>query len=462
MDMPLPRVLVLAAAAACLPATASADAPWSAPRPLGGSGGVDTLLTTQIGGRVLVTGASDTRAPTAVTKLAADGTARGRQALPVAYPRAARFGRAGVVLAGSRPTALVRGGDPARAPVVVSVGSVRPIHGLGAPQALPGTRGEWVDAVGGRPGSLAGTVAVVTSTMYGRGQRTRSVWLGRNGRFRRALRFRLGTYARGAAVAVGPEGEVLVAWQTRTAILARQLDRKGRPGPVRRLGAGRQSSLQARIADDGRREVAWQSQRVSEGDALTPSRVLYTSAPAGGRFAPARQVGGSSVTGTGRYVAGTVRLLGTGPSTSVLGWTQFDGARFRVQVADVARGVVAPPQTVSPADDDAILGDLAVSAAGARLVLWLTNTRGADGSGPQRVAAAVQPPGAAAFGPPELVSEPVEPQGSPGFAGTIVPFVPFAAFDERGGTAGRAFAAWTTLDRTVKVAVSEVRGAPAG
>jgi hypothetical protein len=145
-------------------------------------------------------------------------------------------------------------------------------------------------------------------------------------------------------------------------------------------------------------------------------------------------VGGSSLTGTGRSVARPgVRLVATGPNASALAWTQYDGTRFRVAVADVAAGRVRTPQTVSPADDDAVLGDLASSPAGGRLVLWRTGTRGADPGGAQRVAAAVRSPGAAAFGAPELMSEPVGPPGTAAAAATTVPSAPSAAVDQRDG-----------------------------
>jgi hypothetical protein len=448
--MTLPRAVVLIiAAAAAVPAGAAADAPWSAPAPVDGIGSTTTLLTTQGGRRILV-GTSNSRSlasPTVVARVQADGSTARRQTLAIAYAKAATFRRAGVVVAGSRPG--LTSGAAAKAPVVVALGSVRGIHGVGAPRALPGTGGQWVSAVGGNPAS--GTVAVVTASMYNPGAPTRSVWLYRDGAFRRALTFEAGTKARDAAVAVGARGDVLVAWQGHRTIYARHFGPTGRAGAVHRLGAGVQSALQARVDDDGRLEVAWQSQRVSEGVAETPATVSYTSAPRGGRFAAARVVGGSSPTGTGRHVMRPgVRLVGSGPNASVLAWTNYDGNRFRVQVADVAAGIVGTPQTVSPAGDDGVLGDLAASPAGGQLVLWLTATRGADPSGPQRVAAAFRPPGAAAFGPPELVSEPVGPAGTPA-ATAAVASAPSAAIDPRGG--GR-FAAWTALDQHTKVAAS--------
>ena len=443
--MSVPPVLPLVAAGAlALPGSAAAEPPWSAPRQVDDVQQTTALLTTQLGGRILVGMSGSRRAPTVVVRVRADGSTSHRQALPMRWARTATFRRAGVVVAGRRTAETSRGA--ARARVLVALGSVRGIHGIGKPRALPGTRGHETYAVGGHP--AGGTVAVVTGTAYGEGRQTRSVWLYRGTRFRRVLTFRVSRYARGAAVAVGPRGEVLVVWQERHTIRARSLRPSGRAGAAQTLGRARQSGIQARIDDEGRREVAWQSQRVSEGDALEPSVVSYTSAPRGRRFAPPAVVGGSSLTGTGRYVGGPVRLVGTGPATSALAWTQYDGSFFRVQVADVASGVVGTPQTVSPAGEEAVLGDLDATPGGGQLVLWQTGTRGGDPTGPQRVAAAVRAPGATTFGPPELVSEPVPADPSKAGAATV-PFPPSGAVDTRGGG---YFAAWTTLEYRTRIA----------
>ena len=445
--MALARVVAAVALAAAVPTAASAEAPWSAPAPIDGVSSTTTLLTTEIGGTVLV-GTSSSRSlasPTVVARVQADGSTTGRQTLAIAYAQAAGYERAGIVVAGSRPAQTTRGAE--RAPVLVARGSIRGLHGVGAPVALPGSAGQWVSSVGGNPASTV--VAVVTASMYNRGAPTRTLWLLRGGAFRRALTIRPGTNARDTSVAVGPRGDVLFAWQGHRAVYARHLGPTGRAGAAHRLGAGVQSALQTRIDDDGRLEVAWESQQISEGYTNTPSVVSYTSAAPGKGFAPARQVGGTSPTGTGRYVMRPgVRLVANGPNASVLGWTGYDGKHYRVQVADVAGGTVAAPQTVSAPDDDGVLGDLASSPAGGQLVLWLTGTAGHDPSGPQRVAAAVRPPGTAAYGAPEFVSEPTGPPG-PASNATTAPFAPSAAVDAR---AGRSFAVWTTLVQQTKVA----------
>jgi len=437
---------VLVAAAAAAPATASADVPWGASVPLDGISSATALLTTGIGGHVLV-GTSSARSlasPTVVARVQRSGATTHVQSLDLAYARAATFRRAGVVVAGSRPGVTTRAAE--RAPVLVALGSIRGIHDLGAPRALAGTQGEWVLAVAGNP--AGGTIALVTGSMYRTGRPRSTLWVRRGATFRRVLTIQTGIRSPETAVAVGSRGDVLVAWQGDRAVYARHIGSHGGVGARHRLGTGVQSALQARVDDDDRLEVAWESQRVGEGDAVTPAVVSYTSAAAGRSFARARTVGGSSLTGTGRYVMRPgVRLVATGPSRSLLAWTQYDGARFRVQVADVAAGRVSTPQTVSPPAEDCVLGDVASAPAAGDLVLWLTNTRGNDATGLQRVAAAVRRPGAAAFGAPELVSEAVAP--GPGATAMTVPTAPHAAVDPRDGG---DLAVWTTLDQHTMVA----------
>jgi hypothetical protein len=423
--MTVVRAALLLAAFAALPASAAAAAPWSPPRPAAGVTGVDGLLTTAGGARVLF-GVSPTRSLAVLAALGEDGTETGRQQLTIEHARATTSGER-IVVAGSRPAATARAAE--RAPVLVASGLA---GAVGAPRALPGTRGRWVSSLAGN----GRTVALVTANMYYRGVNERTLWIRRGGGFRRALTVRPGPSARDTAVAVGPRGDVLLVWHERRAIRALHVSRTGRAGRIQRIGTGVQSALQANLAS-GRMEVAWMSQRVGEGDAHTPARIAYVSAPRGGRFGRPRIVGRSSLLGTGRYVKRPgVRLLPAGGDRSLLAWTYYDGERFRVRVADVGAGAVGTSQTVSAPNDDAVLGDLAVSRQGA-LVAWLTGTRGNDPSGAQLVAAAFRAPGATAFGAPEVVSD------------DTVPYVPAVGIDD----AGRSLAAWSTPDQGSRVAV---------
>jgi hypothetical protein len=342
--------------------------------------------------------------------------------------RLAAYGSDHIALAGTRPAST--GAEAAAAHVELATGT--PAGGVGAPRALPGTAGQQLYALAG---SASGMVALVTGTVTGR--RERIVWIRRAGVVKRVLTIRVGDRARGAAVAVGSHGDVLVVWEDNHEIRSRHIGPTAHAGPVHRLGAGVQSAIQARYDDSGRQEIAWESQRVNEGDAASPATISYTSAARGHGFTAARVVGRDDLTGTGNYVSAPgVRLVGSGSDSSVLAFTAYDGAHFRVQVADVVAGRVQTPQTVSPDGEDAVLGDLAYARAGGTLVLWRSGTRGNDPSGPQRVFASTRGAGLPGFGAPEAVSEPIDPS-SP--ATNTVPSAPVGAVNPKTGTALAAF-----------------------
>lgn len=434
-------LLALGLATVVVPATARADTPWEPAQPVGGVSDVSALLSTEADGRILVGGSTERSlaSPTVVARLGADGVVNGRQTLPIAYAQAARFLRAGVLVAGSRPASTSAGA--AKAPVLVAVGSIRGTHGIGKPQALPGSRGDLVIAVGGNPES--GVVALVTASFYPAGPPHRVLWVRRGRTFRPELRLPSRASRVDAAVAVGSRGDVLVAFREHGSVFARHLGRTGHAGPVHRLGPHVQGRMQARVADDGRLEVAWLSQRVAEGFAGTPAFVAYVTAAPRHGFGKARILGRAPLTGNGVYVqAPGVRLVAAGPTTSSLAWTDYADGHFRVRVAEVEHGHVRAPQTVSSPGGDDVLGDLAATPTGARLVLWLTQTRGGSGTGLQRVAGAVRHPGAQSFGPPELVSPAPTGPGYVAANAVSVPYAPVAAIGERDG---RPIAAWTTL-----------------
>jgi hypothetical protein len=424
-------LLVAALAAALVPSTAWADAPWSAPATIPGASGYSAPVVFTGAGHGVVAAVGDpspVERRTVLTAVSADGTLGPSRQVDLFPDRLAAYGRDHIALADTRPAST--GAETAAAPVELATGT--PAGGVGAPRALPGTAGQQLYALAG---GAAGTVALVTGTITGR--RERIVWIRRGGVVKRVLTIAVGDQARGAAVAVGSHGDVLVVWEDAHQIRSRHIGPTGHAGPVHRLGAGVQSAIEARYDDSGRQEVAWESQRVSEGDAATPATISYTSAAGGHGFAAARVVGRDDITGTGKYVSAPgVRLVGSGGDSSVLAFTAYDGAHFRVQVADVAAGRVGTPQTVSPDGEDAVLGDLAYARAGGTLVLWRSGTRGADASGPQRVFASTRGAGLPGFGAPEAVSEPVD-SSSP--ATNTIPYASFGAVDPMTGAALAAF-----------------------
>ncbi len=429
------RLLPVALLAAAVgPAAAAADAPWSEPATIPGASGYDAELVFTLAGRgvLATTDASATNGQgTLLAPVGTDGRPGSGRRVRITGGLVAAYAKDHVLLAGTTPATTGAEADVAR--VEVAVGT--PAGGVGTPRALPQTTRQQLLAVAGGPD---GTAALVTGSYTG--HRERVVWIRRGGVTRRALTIRVGERARGAAVAVDSHGDVLVVYEDDHAIFSRHLGRTGRAAPAHRLGAGVQSLIQARFAESGRQEVAWISQRVSEGDAASPAVVSYTSAARGRGFTAARVVGRSNVTGAGRYVQGPgVRLVGSGSDSSILALTVHDGSRYRVRVADVVAGSVEAAQTVSPDGEDDVLGALAYARAGGTVVLWRTGTRGADASGPQRVVARVRPPGAVAFGPSEGVSPPVDSSSSQARDAATVPYAPGAAIDPVTGTALAAF-----------------------
>jgi hypothetical protein len=396
---------------------ALADAPWSPPVTLAGASGYGASVAMTPAGHAVVVSAGPTRdlpephtllgllaTTTLVTTVGADGRPAGAQLVGVSGALAATYGSDGIVLLGKRtPSTLAQARSAA---VRVAFGTA---GAIGPARTIPGTTRQQIYALAG---STRGTFAFVTGTISGR--RTRTVWVRRGEAIRRLLTIRVSERARGAAVAIGSHGDVLFAWEDQHKIFSRHIGPSGRAAAAHALGAGVQSSIQARYDDSGRQEVAWASQRVSEGDAITGATISYTSAARGGSFTRAVVIGRDDLMGSGRYVSAPgVRLVGSGSDSSVLAFTVYDGANFRVQEADAVAGRVQSPQTLSPAGVDAVLGDLAYARAGGSLVLWRSGVRGADPVGPQRVFASFRPAGTAAFGAPEAVSPATDVPAAP-------------------------------------------------
>jgi hypothetical protein len=167
--------------------------------------------------------------------------------------------------------------------------------------------------------------------------------------------------------------------------------------------------------------------------------VWFATAAPGHGFGSAHKIATVGQVGAGRYVAApAVRLLAVG-NDALLAYTGYDGANYRVEAQQIARGHLGGVQQLSPAGVDAVLGDAAVDAQGAQIVAWRSGVAGADPSGlpggqasHTPVLANVRPAGAVAFGAAELVSP----------ADTDVPLAPSAALDP---VSGRAIVAYGLL-----------------
>ena len=423
--MPRRRALLAALVVLGVGAPAAwADPPWTVPAVVPGAFSAPGGVVFTAAGHGLIAGpALDSLAehPTLVTPLDAAGRMGTGRPVAIFAGRLVTYGADGLALIGTRAAQTSAQADAA--PVLVATGKGA-TGAFGTPRALPGTAGQQVLAVAG---SARGTIALVTGT--GSGPRERIVWAGAGGAtLRRVLTIHVGTQARGASVAVGSHGDLLVAYEDAHTIFSRHVGPTGHTAAAHKLGAGVQSELQTRYDDSGRQEVAWMRQRVDEGDAVTGATVSYTSAAKGHNFTKARIVGRDDITGAGRYVQlPGVRLVGSGSDSSVLATTIYTGGHYRVEVAGLAGGTVQPASVMPTGDGDVVLGDLAYSRAGGTEVLWLSDTRGTDPTGPQQVFGDVRPAGAATFGPAEAISA----------AG--VPYPPQAAVDPVSGTAAAVY-----------------------
>lgn len=423
---------LLLAAALAVPATALAAPPWSGPAAVPDALGSPTpIVVTPAGNAELLAPISRTAlgsaggAPSELVALGPDGRSGAAQPVAIAAGLMTTYAANHVAIAGST---LVDGTITDRSHATVALGTAG--GALGAAHGLSASTGQHVMGI---TGNARGDLAVVT----GDASHVRTVYVRRAGTssFRAALRIAVSSTARGATVAVGPKGDVLVVWEDGHAIFARHLGPTGHAGAVHRIGDGVQSALQAAIDGSGRLEVAWKTQRVSEGESNTPAIVRFATAAPGRGFGPQRTVETVGALGTGRFVgAPGVRLLAEPGGSTLLAWTGFDSSHFVVRASEVVSGHRGAPQTLSPAGVDAVLGDAATGADGAAIVAWRSGVQGADpvaGATPT-VFASHRDAGAGAFGAPEQVSADAENAAT----------APFAALDP---VSGRSFVVYAPL-----------------
>jgi hypothetical protein len=435
MSRLLPLLLTVGALAA--PATALAAPPWSAPATIPNALGSSTpIVVTPAGTAVLLAPISRTAAgssggpPSELVPITANGQPGTPQPVAAAAGLLTTYAKSHVAIAGST---LVDGTITDRSHSTVALGTAG--GALGAAHGLSGSTGQHVM---GLAGNARGDLAVVT----GDASHVRTVYVRRAGTtsFRVALRIAVTSRARGATVALGPHGDVLVVWEDNHEIFARHLGTTGHAGALHRIGDGVQSQLQAAIDDSGRLEVAWKTQRVNEGESNAPAIVRFATAAPNHGFGPQRTVETVGASGTGRFVAAPgLRLIAEANGSTLLAWTGFDGSHFVVRATEVAGGHRGTPQTLSPAGEDAVLGDAATAANGAAIVAWRSGVQGADPApgATQTVFASLRDPGATAFGAPEQVSD----------TGENVPTAPFAALDS---LSGQSFVAYAPLTGGVK------------
>ncbi|HYZ29048.1 MAG TPA: hypothetical protein VE570_08350 [Thermoleophilaceae bacterium] len=182
-------------------------------------------------------------------------------------------------------------------------------------------------------------------------------------------------------VAVAPSGGALAVWARNGELFVRERYANGRLGATRRLtrqiGTGFPT---AALAPNGAAAVAW-SQAGRTAVALRPAR---------GRFGLPRMLEG--------YAGAGAELAAYGDGRIQLAWLGY-GDTPVVRVALARGSLLGAAQTVADADIGPVR--VAIGGDGAAVITWLA--RGIDGSATLR--AAVQPTGAAFFGPPETITE---------------------------------------------------------
>jgi hypothetical protein len=205
---------------------------------------------------------------------------------------------------------------------------------------------------------------------------------------------------RSVAVAVGPRGDVLVAWDARGTIRARY---KGPTSagfqPIETITSDPTffARIEAAVADGGRCYLAWSAKFLSEGGSSGPVFNEVAVRPSGHRFRTAQRLERDDASRTQAPIA-----IATQGRDATVAWTGFDGANARVRVASTdAAAHFGAAQDVSPAGGDGVVSDLA-AAGGTRLVVWDNGSFDAN-----QVFAALAAPGAP-FGAAEAVSLPQE------------------------------------------------------
>ena len=173
------------------------------------------------------------------------------------------------------------------------------------------------------------------------------------------------------ATAVGPSGDVVVAWERAGRVEAR-IGRPGhRLGRIVRVGHGVHlgTKLRAAVSAKGRVWVAWSSQALSEGGDNGPfSLRVAVSRSHSSRFAPAQNLDSYAgrVHDESRFDLALDRL-----GKGVVAWSAYDSGHFRARVARLTSdGAVSRADTLSPPGYDAVVGDLAVSPEGDLVAVW--------------------------------------------------------------------------------------------
>ncbi|HWH12455.1 MAG TPA: hypothetical protein VG165_15130 [Solirubrobacteraceae bacterium] len=173
-------------------------------------------------------------------------------------------------------------------------------------------------------------------------------------------------------LAIGPTGDVLVAWVARTGssrhVFARLRFVSGRVGPAQLLGPTLDEGSIAPVLGAGDSAiVGWSSASYGLDGAGSPATFRIAIAGEGGRFRSVHTLDSWNVPGT--YTPAPIYVVSTPDGAGLVAWQGHTAAGFDVAVARVVGVEVLPPE-LSPPGGDATLEGLAAGPHGASIVVW--------------------------------------------------------------------------------------------
>jgi hypothetical protein len=171
-------------------------------------------------------------------------------------------------------------------------------------------------------------------------------------------------------VAVGPRGDIVVAWERDGRIEARIRRPHHHLGRIIAVGRGARyhTQLRAAVSRSGRTWLAWTSQRLSEGGDNGPFQlVTAVSRARGSHFQRARVLDRYDRRASDE--ASFALAIGL-KDNGVVAWSSFDGQNFRARLATIDLGGRASITTLSQPGYDAAVGNLARGPRGDTVVVW--------------------------------------------------------------------------------------------
>jgi hypothetical protein len=250
-------------------------------------------------------------------------------------------------------------------------------------------------------------------------------------------------------VSVDFRTDAIVAWAQGGALYARDEPASDRPAaaiaqPTQRLASvGHATRVSLLISDDNRAIVAWADERAGQ------TSVYLDASGAGVRFAKPHLLERFVDPAGAAYPLSSPLLTRLSSESVMLAWTGAQDGHWVVRAAAIDLNGLRATSTISSAEHDALLSDLAPGPDGEAIALWREPRREADGTlelaGEAIVAARGVDayPGKTVFAAPEQIAPP-----GPNDDATV-------AFDPN---SDRAVALWRGADGAVEYAIRSAAG----